>query len=348
VILLFIAVLVALVLDYLLGEAKRYHPLVGFGLLVSMIESALNPWQGLAKGSAEKRSAEKNTEKKNPKISTRLIGCTAYLILVVPVVLLSWALEFYLSDHVWVSILFSALVLYVAIGWRSLLQHAKAISKPLKVGDLNAARQTVAMIVSRDTKFLSEPEIASAATESVLENGADAIFSAIFWFLIAGVPGVVLYRLSNTLDAMWGYKTERFLHFGWCAARIDDVLNFIPARLTAVSYAVLGNTRLAIQCWKTQGRSWKSPNAGPVMAAGAGALSVSIGGAAPYHGEWQTRPQLGPLSEEVNGKKQYKASVHSIEQACSLVNKTLVLWCVIGFVVMVSVTISEQYLGVTF
>ena len=189
------------------------------------------------------------------------------------------------------------------------------------------------MIVSRDTRSLKETEVASAASESVLEIGADAIFSAIFWFLVAGVPGVVLYRLSNTLDAMWGYKTERFLHFGWCAARVDDVLNFIPARLTAFSYAMLGNTRLAIQCWKTQGRSWKSPNAGPVMAAGAGALSVSLGGAAPYHGEWQNRPQLGPWLAK---GAQNKASFHSIEQACRLVNKTLALWLFVLVILAIS------------
>ncbi|MFT7372356.1 MAG: adenosylcobinamide-phosphate synthase [Oleiphilaceae bacterium] len=333
---LFLVVLGALVLDFLLGEAKRYHPLVGFGSLVLTVESALN-----------KKQREKN---KLNIVTSRCMGSMAYLLLVVPIVALSWALEFYLNEYIFIQVLFSALVLYIAIGWRSLLQHAKAISIPLKSGDLNVARQAVAMIVSRDTASLNEADIARAATESVLENGADAIFSALFWFVIAGVPGVVLYRLSNTLDAMWGYKTERFLHFGWCAARVDDVLNFIPARLTALSYALLGNTRLAIQCWLVQGRSWKSPNAGPVMAAGAGALSVSLGGAAPYHGEWQTRPHLGPLSKsteeeriadsteeqpEEHPEKQYQASALSIEQACVLVNKTLLLWLAVILILAV-------------
>ncbi len=195
------------------------------------------------------------------------------------------------------------------------------IATPLINGDLVKARLSVSMIVSRDTSSLDEKGIATAATESVLENGGDAIFSALFWFLIFGVPGVVMYRLSNTLDAMWGYKSARLLHFGWCAARIDDVLNFIPARLTALSYALVGNTKLAIQCWRRQGLNWKSPNAGPVMAAGAGALNVSLGGAAQYHSQMQHRPDLGPsdiLAKQATGK--------SIVNACRLVNRAILIW----------------------
>jgi len=139
----------------------------------------------------------------------------------------------------------------------------------------------------------------------------------LFWFIVAGAPGVVLYRLSNTLDAMWGYRNERFERFGWAAARIDDVLNYIPARLVALTYAVLGKTRLALSCWRRQAPLWDSPNAGPVMAAGAGALGVELGGPAVYHGELHERTRLGEGPT---------ADADAIERGWRLVCKGVWLW----------------------
>ena len=195
-----------------------------------------------------------------------------------------------LALNIWFETLIGAAVLYLGIGWQSLLSHGRAIAAPLGQGDMDGARQAVSMIVSRDTSELDETAIATAATESVLENGADAIFAAIFWFCLFGVPGVVLYRMSNTLDAMWGYKNRRYLKFGWAAARADDVLNFIPARLTALSYCLAGKMSAGFKAWKRQRGNWKSPNAGLVMSSGAAAIGVKLGGGAVYHGKWQDRP----------------------------------------------------------
>ncbi len=297
-----ICVLLAFILDFILGEAKRFHPLVGFGNLALAIEKYLNSdsftkWRG------------------------RMSGVLAWTIVVIPLTILFFTIENYLKAHTEIYVLVAAVILYVSIGWQSLLQHAMNIAKPLLKSDMSGARLAVSMIVSRDAQALDEAGIAKAATESVLENGADAIFSAVFWFVVAGIPGVVLYRLSNTLDAMWGYKNLRFLHFGWCAARMDDVLNFIPARLTALSYALVGHSKIALQCWRARGMNWKSPNAGPVMAAGAGALNVSLGGAAQYHSELQRRPNLGPKESQAQ-----PVGASSIVQACALVNRALVLW----------------------
>ncbi|MFZ3018878.1 MAG: adenosylcobinamide-phosphate synthase CbiB, partial [Gallionella sp.] len=179
------------------------------------------------------------------------------------------------------------------------------------------ARQAVGMLVSRDTSQLDEEGVSRATVESVLENGNDAVFAALFWFVVAGAPGVLLYRLSNTLDAMWGYRNARYNEFGWAAARLDDVLNFIPARLTAASYALLGHTRSALSCWRQQASMWSSPNAGPVMASGAGALQVQLGGAAIYHGQLEQRPALGCG---------HAAGATDIARAVRLVNHSLYLW----------------------
>ncbi|HKR42456.1 MAG TPA: CobD/CbiB family cobalamin biosynthesis protein, partial [Paraburkholderia sp.] len=183
--------------------------------------------------------------------------------------------------------------------------------------DLAAARELTGRIVSRDTAGADATALSRAAVESALENGNDAIFGALFWFAIAGGPGALGFRLANTLDAMWGYRTPRFLRFGWAAARIDDVLNWIPARLTAASYALLGDTRVALRCWRDQAHRWESPNAGPVMASGAGSLNVLLGGAAVYHGMLEERPALGAGSPP---------RAQHVDAALRLVERTTILW----------------------
>ena len=255
---------VALLLDALLGEPRRFHPLVGFGRLTLWIEELLYA-------------------------DSRRRGALAVALLLIPATLLAL---FVVKIPLLGSVL-GILLLYFALGLKSLQQHARDVARAMTTGSLADARERVGRIVSRDTSTLDETQVARATVESVLENGNDAVFGTLFWFALAGAPGAVLYRLANTLDAMWGYKNARYLHFGWAAARFDDLLNYPPARLTALTYAVLGATRQALICWRTQAPTWDSPNAGPVMAAGAGALKVSLGGAARYSGEWHERPALG-------------------------------------------------------
>ena len=297
--------LLALLLDKCFAEPKRFHPLVGFGHLANSLEKTLNT------GSWRKAR-----------------GCVALALAILPLVGLAYYLQQILAEYTVLMLILSAAIVYLAIGWQSLLQHAEAIRAPLCQQDLAAARQALAMIVSRDTEQLDESEIAKGCCESLLENGADAIFSALCWFLLAGIPGVLMYRLSNTLDAMWGYKNPRFKEFGWAAARLDDLLNYLPARLTALSYACVGNFRQAIASWRAQASSWKSPNAGPVMAAGAGAINTALGGDASYFGESQQRAALGPSENAAN-----MASAQTIAKACALVNRALMLWvtCIVLF-----------------
>ena len=295
---LVLAVLAAVTLDVALGEPRRWHPLVGFGALVQRIERALNP-----AGSGD-----------------RAQGVLAWCLAVLPLTLLAGLL----AQLPYIGWLISVLVLYLAIGLRSLAEHAEPIADALEAGDLPRAREQVGRIVSRDTRDLDEEGVARAASESMLENGSDAVFAALFWFVVAGAPGVVLYRLSNTLDAMWGYRTPRFLKFGWAAARLDDVLNYLPARLVALTYALCGQTALARRCWRAQAPTWDSPNAGPVMAAGAGALGLALGGAAVYHDELHQRPSLGEGAAPVAA---------DIRRALQLVQSGVAVWLVLLCVV---------------
>ena len=240
-------------------------------------------------------------------------GAAALALLVLPGV----AFAGWLQQQPVIGALISALVLYAAIGLNSLHRHAEPVAAALARDDLDAARAGVSMMVSRDTAALDAEGVSRATVESVLENGNDAVFGALFWFLVAGAAGALGYRLVNTLDAMWGYKTPRYLRFGWAAARLDDALNFVPARLTALSYALLGRTRLALACWRAQAPAWESPNAGPVMAAGAGALGVRLGGAAVYHGQTEARPPLGQGAAPAGG---------DIARALKLVRQSVLLW----------------------
>jgi adenosylcobinamide-phosphate synthase len=286
-------------LDLLLGEAQRWHPLVGFGALAQWLERCLN--------SGGRRIAR---------------GAAAWSLAVLPLAALAaWLCKVAgpagLAAH--------ALLLYLCLGLRSLRDHTLPIHAALAEGDLPRARWLTSRIVSRDTANAGEADLAKAGAESLLENGNDAVFGTLFWFLVGGGAGALLFRLANTLDAMWGYRNARFNLFGRVAARIDDLLNYVPARLTALSYALLapGAGRLrALRCWRAQAPAWSSPNAGPVMASGAGALGISLGGAATYDGEVERRPLLGIGPA---------ASAGDILRAWRLVFRAALLWAMAAF-----------------
>lgn len=303
----FIAVLLAFALEYKFSEPKRFHPLIGFGHWAHCIEGKMRQTLGASVAS----------------------GFIAWCFTVLPWLSLAFIFDQVLHSLAFLHLGFMALALYLAIGWRSLIHHAQAVQTPLAEQDLPAARYHVSMIVSRQTQSMNEHEIAVATTESVLENGADAIFSAVFWFLVLGVPGVVLYRLSNTLDAMWGYKNEKYLSFGKVAARIDDALNYIPARLTAILYTLasfsLTRGKQALQCWRRQARHCSSPNGGPVMCAGAGAINVTLGGQVNYHGQLLQKPAMGVAESDAS-------PAQMISRACGLVNSGVGL--LLGMIVL--------------
>lgn len=277
----------AVLIDLWLGEPDRWHPLVGFGRCAGWLETRFNRGE-----------------------SRRLTG----LLLVVLLVLMPVLLVVALVQIPVVGDLLAVLVLWFTLGLESLKRHIRPILQALLSGDADEARRLTSYICSRDA---AELEVERTAVESVLENGSDAVFGAIFWFCIAGAPGALAFRLINTLDAMWGYRSERFLHFGWAAARLDDLAGLIPARLTALSYALCGHTRRALCCWRTQGPLHDSPNAGPVMASGAGALAVQLGGPTCYRGAWVDKPVLGEGPP---------AQPRDLSRALRLVDQALGLW----------------------
>ncbi|MFT5591835.1 MAG: adenosylcobinamide-phosphate synthase [Oceanicoccus sp.] len=266
----------ALVLDALLGEVKRHHPLIMFGNFATRCEILFYP--------------KKDTNNK----TTIVLGAVCWCVTVfIPTSVLC---VLYVMTPNCLQNVFAVLIVYFAIGARSLAEHGREVATPLIHNDMAGARQQLSMIVSRDTQDLNEAQISSATVETITENTHDAVIAPIFWFLVLGVAGVIIFRLANTLDAMWGYRNARYEYFGKFSARVDDILGWPSARLTVGLFIIVSilNGRikdlLRIYTWA---RSWYSPNAGPVMAAGAFALNVRLGGPAPYHGVLKSRPWLG-------------------------------------------------------
>ena len=176
------------------------------------------------------------------------------------------------------------LVIYQAIAARDLSRHVKAIIVPLADGDLATARNRLAWIVGRDTEALGESEISRAAIESVAESTTDAVIAPLFWSCIAGAPGALLYRAANTLDSIVGHRTDAYEKFGKPSARLDDILNWLPARICAGAFCVLSPTVR----WRTirrEAATHASPNAGWGEAAMAYAIGVRLGGGNFYDGE---------------------------------------------------------------
>ncbi|MDR3322794.1 MAG: adenosylcobinamide-phosphate synthase CbiB [Zoogloeaceae bacterium] len=301
-----LAALAAVLMDRLLGEARRFHPLSGFGALANGVEALLNRVGRRGRG------------------GNRFSGALGWFLLVLPPVgLACWGR----MQPGWAWYV-DVLLCYFALGAKSLSLHGEAVRRPLAANNLPEARRSVSDLVSRNTSRLCATGIARAGVESVLENGNDAVFATLFWFALLGGPGALLLRLANTLDAMWGYKNARFLCFGWAAARLDDLLNWIPARLTACTYALLGSPSRAFFCWRRQSAAWESPNAGPVMAAGAGSLGVLLGGSAIYGQDEEAREEHRPLLGHGSDPDH-----RHIRAALRLVERGLWLWLTVFFAV---------------
>ncbi|PJZ49282.1 adenosylcobinamide-phosphate synthase CbiB [Leptospira saintgironsiae] len=207
-------------------------------------------------------------------------------------------IEFSRYIHPFLAELASAFIIYTSIALKDLLDHSKDVHSALHENDLEKARTMVGKIVGRDTTNLEEPEIVRAGLESVGESLVDGITAPLFFAALGGPSFAMLYRSINTLDSLFGYKNETYLKFGWVSARIDDLANYIPARLTApilcISSAILGFHPLrSFKILIRDGRKHPSPNSGLCEAALAGALKIQLGGRNYYSGVPSEKPKLG-------------------------------------------------------
>ena len=277
---------VAFLLDTLIGDPRtRLHPVVLMGNLISALEKILY------------RAADGSTAK--------LIKGA---ILVAVVIGTSLAIGFEIEKlarslgTMTAQIFIEGLTLAFMISPRSLADAGREIHDLLMLGNLAEARRKVGWIVGRDTDRLNEPEIVRATVETISENTVDGIISPLFFWLIGGLPMAVAYRAANTMDSMIGYRNEKYLYFGRAAARLDDVLNWIPARLTAMlfitSAAVLNlDYKNALHMVRRDADKHPSPNGGYAEAAVAGALNIRLGGFNSYFGRQTFRAYMGEAIE---------------------------------------------------
>jgi adenosylcobinamide-phosphate synthase len=203
----------------------------------------------------------------------------------------------------------TAAATWAVLGGTSLDRAATRMAGLLDAGDLPAARAHLSTLAGRDPRTLGEPELVRATVESVAENTSDAAVAPLFWGAVAGVPGLLGYRAANTLDAMVGHRSARFERFGWASARLDDVLNWLPARLTAALTVLAApptgaSAGGAWRAWHRDGASHPSPNAGRCEAALAGALGLRLGGRNVYGSRVEDRPALG------NGRPPVRGDIH--------------------------------------
>ncbi len=233
------------------------HPVVWIGAVISALELRHNDGEP-----ADRRRAG------------TLCVVTTLAVVLMPTLLLQTALPGGAFGHI-----LAAVLVWPFIAIRSMHDHVAAVARPLVAGDLMAARQAVAMIVGRDPARLDHAGTARAALESLAENTSDGIVAPVFWGVIAGLPGIAVYKAINTLDSMIGHRNERFEDFGRSAARLDDLVNLIPARLTGVLFAVVSRRpRKALATMRRDAHHHRSPNAGWPEAAMAGALDIRLSG----------------------------------------------------------------------
>lgn len=203
------------------------------------------------------------------------------------------------------------LVTAILVAQRSLMQHVQDVAQSLRLS-LPAGRRSVAMIVGRDTAQMDAPQVARGAIESAAENFSDGIVAPVFWFALAGLPGVIIYKMINTADSMIGYKNETYRDFGWACARLDDLLNWAPARLSAFGIWLITGCRTSWGTIICEAKLHRSPNAGWPEAAMAYALDISLSGPRSYEGKFEKFPWVNAAGRKNIGPVEIEKSIQTL------------------------------------
>jgi adenosylcobinamide-phosphate synthase len=297
----------ALVVDAVFGEFGPLfrvipHPVAIVGGLIGWFDRCLN---------CEQRSDS----------ARRARGAVVVLLMVVFAAAVGWGLTdvAHMFPHGWVVEL-TAVVLLVA--QRSLFDHVRSVARALDCDGLEAGRVAVARIVGRDPKNLDAHGVARASIESLAENFADGVVAPVFWYLLLGLPGLLVYKTVNTMDSMIGYRTPRHAAFGMVAARLDDVLNYVPARIAAVMIVVAslfvprGRPVSALRVMARDGGKHRSPNAGWPEAAMAGGIGVALAGPRSYDGAVEDEPWVGGEFSARAGSGDIRRALYLFVVAC--------------------------------
>jgi adenosylcobinamide-phosphate synthase len=293
----------------LIAEAAIGYPAWMFGAVGHPVT-----WIGAGIASLERRWNH------GGPVRRRAMGGLLVLLVAGGAAAIGWLAETWAGEGA--AVLVVVAITTTGLAQRSLDDHVLAVARPLLGGDLGGARAAVAMIVGRDTAALDEQRVAVAAIESLAESFCDGVVAPAFWFLVAGLPGLLLCKAVNTADSMIGHRDARYLHFGWAAARTDDVVNFLPARLSGllVCMAGMGGWRIMLR----DARHHASPNGGWPEAAMAGVLQRRLGGPVTYDGEPAHRAWLG--DGPAPGARDVQRSLWVYRRAC------LLLWILVGVI----------------
>lgn len=273
----FLVLLIGWLADRLLGDPSWLpHPIVGFGKIIALFERLLNRgrWR-------------------------KFKGAVVALVLIAATFVGFWFLLRWIDARsVYIGMAVKAVFVFYCLAGTTLIREVREVFHAVD-HSLEEGRRQVARIVGRDTSQLSAQEVRTAALETLAENLSDGVVAPLFWYALLGVPGMMTYKMINTLDSMIGYKTERYREFGCWAARIDDIANYVPARLTALMMLLVAGRLRVLPFVTWFGRQNASPNSGYPEAALAGILDCRFGGPHTYFGEYFEKPYIGTKAREL-------------------------------------------------